>query len=119
MVIKSVLITSIKIQRSVGKALKKTLQDAINEDLHKNEYATFLGNLASGKIRMELRKKLAKIYPLKEAAIRSVILAGSGVIVPPLPVERAETSSETLKYAKANDIFAYAVEYMERKYGKK
>jgi len=30
-----------------------------------------------------------------------------------------EALSETLKYAKANDIFAYAVEYMERKYGKK
>ena len=33
------------------------------------------------------------------------------VSVDPLP--------DTLKYAKANDIFAYAAEYMERKYGKR
>jgi len=93
-VIKSVLITSIKIQRSVGKALKKTLQDTVNEDLHKNDFATFMVNMASGKIRMELRKRLAKIYPLKEAAIRSVTIAGSGVFVPPPVVEMAEVSSE-------------------------
>ncbi len=75
-VIKSVLITSIKIQRSVGKALKKTLQDTVHDDLSKNDFATFIGNLASGKIRSELRKRLAKIYPLKEASIRMVKLAG-------------------------------------------
>lgn len=93
-VIKSVLITSIKIQRSVGKALKKTLQDTVNEDLHKNDFATFIVNMANGKIRVELRKRLAKIYPLKEAAIRSVTIAGSGVFVPPPVVETAEVASE-------------------------
>ena len=30
-----------------------------------------------------------------------------------------EPLSETLEYAKSNDIFAYAAEYMKRKYGKK
>ena len=30
-----------------------------------------------------------------------------------------EPLSETLEYAKANDIFAYPVKYMEKKYGKK
>lgn len=93
--VKSVLITSIKIQRSVGKALKRTLQDTVNEDLHQNDFATFLANLASGKIRVELRKRLAKIYPLKEASIRSVTIIGTGVApaVPTSPAAEVETAA--------------------------
>ncbi len=102
-VIKSVLITSIKIQRSVGKALKKTLQDTVNEDLHKNDFTAFIGNLASGKIRNELRKRLAKIYPLKEAAIRLVKAVGRGevpVITTELTGVQAETESPALETAE-------------------
>ncbi len=88
--VKSVLITSIKIQRSVGKALRKTLYETVHEDLSKNNYADFMVNLATGKIRTELRKRLAKIYPLKEAAIRSVTIIGTGT-VPAVPAAEAET----------------------------
>lgn len=91
--IKSVLITSIKIQRSVGKALKKTLQDTVNEDLHQNDFATFLANLAGGKLRHELRKRLAKIYPLKEAAIRAVTIIGTGT-APAVPTAETAATSE-------------------------
>ncbi len=101
--VKSVLITSIKIQRSVGKALKRTLQDTVNEDLHQNDFATFLANLAGGKLRNELRKRLAKIYPLKEAAIRSVTIIGTGV-APIVPA--AETAIESEQEAIASEMEA-------------
>lgn len=90
--VKSVLITSIKIQRSVGKALRKTLYETVHEDLSKNNYADFMVNLATGKIRTELRKRLAKIYPLKEAAIRSVTIIGTGT-APVVAATEVETAA--------------------------
>ncbi len=93
-VIKSVLISSIKIQRSVGKALKRTLQETVHEDLSKNDFATFIANMASGKIRSELRKRLAKVYQLKEAAIREIKLVGSGTAPSAASMEMVEESPE-------------------------
>lgn len=102
-VIKSVLITSIKIQRSVGKALKRTLQETVHEDLSKNDFATFIGNLASGKIRSELRRRLAKIYPLKEASIRMVKLVGIGEPLAEVESTLSEVSQEPAPVAEVSE----------------
>src|SRR3989338_506317 len=102
-VIKSVLITSIKIQRSVGKELKKTLQATVHEDLSNNDFAIFIGNMASGKIRSELRRRLAKIYPLKEASIRMVKLAGKGEPLTEMETTISEVAQEPAPVAEASE----------------
>src|SRR3989338_4827122 len=77
-VVKSIIITGFKVQRSVGQALRRELQDTLRETLQKEDFAAFIGSLAGGKLRSERRKRLPRIYPLKEVTVRMVELKETG-----------------------------------------
>lgn len=91
LVIKTFMLTTHKTHRSVQIQLRAMLQKGIREEVAKSEFELFISNVASSKIQYGLKKKLSKIYPLKECAIR--ILRVKGVGTPETIVE--ETVSET------------------------
>ena len=72
--IKTMLITRQRVLRSVGSELRKQLKNYIHEQLEKSDFPTFLNGLLRYRLQLSAKKQLAKVYPLKEVAIRSVKL---------------------------------------------
>ena len=92
--VKSLMITLHKVNRSICSELRRQLRDGLNEDISKNEFEVFLGNLVSNRVQGGLRKRLAKVYPLRDLVLRSLMLGGEGVPVQ-LPV--VESTLEKMK----------------------
>jgi small subunit ribosomal protein S3Ae len=100
--VKSLLITQHKTQRSVNTELRKVFLHELQEELNKVDFSTFLQQLASRKLRGGLKKKLSKIYPVREATVRVLQLIEKGVkpvaveapVEETLPVKEAPTPTE-------------------------
>lgn len=75
--VKCLVITLYKTQRSLRTEMRRQLQSALDEEIKNNDFSTFINNLVSRKILSEVRKKLYKIYPIKEVALRVVSLKES------------------------------------------
>lgn len=75
-VIKSVLITLRKVQRSLQTRLRKMLQEALREEALGVDFPQFVGNVITGKVKATVLKKLNTVYPLREFAVRRIELQG-------------------------------------------
>ena len=73
-IVKCLLVTMRKVQRSLRSRLQKQLQDFVREEIRNNTADGFLSAVAYGKIQQAARKRLAKLYPLRELALREIIL---------------------------------------------
>lgn len=73
-IVKSVIITQYKAQRSVKGQLKRELKLLLENEIKGCDFSTFIGNLVNRKIYFNLRKALNRIYPIKEIAVRFVKL---------------------------------------------
>ncbi|MFH1396260.1 MAG: hypothetical protein ABIG93_02580, partial [archaeon] len=73
-VLKALILTFNRNNRSVGTSIRKALQELLNEEISKTNFETFLGNLVNMKVQHGLKKKLNKIYPLKDVLIRDMRL---------------------------------------------
>jgi small subunit ribosomal protein S3Ae len=70
--LKSLLITLHKTQRSTKTQLRKQLGILLEEEMGNVDFDTFISNIVNGKIQTGIKKKLSKIFPVKEVAIRSL-----------------------------------------------
>ncbi len=109
-VVKSVLVTLNKVQRSVGKGLRKQLQSTLQGEISQGDFATFISNIVSGKVRNELKKRLNKIYPLKEIALRSIQLRENEEIVAPPVVEPVAVQAEPVVNEEIPETEEFAAE---------
>jgi ribosomal protein S3AE len=75
-VIKSLMLTIHKVPRSIRSELRRKLQELLNEEVSKVNFDTLISNVVGYKIQGPAKKKLAKIYPLKEVAIRKLFIVG-------------------------------------------
>ena len=73
-ILKTLLITFNISKRSTEARLRKMLQDLLRAEITTEDFTTFLSNVVTNKVQATVRKKLNKIYPLKEVAIRVAIL---------------------------------------------
>lgn len=73
-VLKSIIITAHKTQRSVRKQLRTQLKSFFEKELKENDFVTFVNDLVTRKIQAGVRKQLHKIYPLKEATVRMLFI---------------------------------------------
>ena len=80
-VIKTLIITQSKSQRSVRGQLRKKLSDFLAEEAKNSTFDVLVENLATRKIQMTLKKILYKIYPINEVAVRVLILKKSPAAV--------------------------------------
>ena len=73
-VTKTLMVTLCKTKRSVRAALRHQLPQLLKEEMAKMTFDEFVGALAGMKIQSMLKKRLAKIYPLKELSVRMLFL---------------------------------------------
>ena len=73
-IIKTLVVTSFKTQRSVRTQIRQQLKAILSEDLSKSDFSTFMGNVVNRRVQSGAKKTLHKIYPVKEVALRKVIL---------------------------------------------
>ncbi len=109
-VIKTLMITLHKVKRSIRTNLGKQLQESLREELGKSDFNTFINNIVYHKVQQPLKKKLSKIYPLRELAVRTLFLAkeNTGKAETPkaiLPEQNAEIPAEV-----SEDSVEFAVE---------
>ncbi len=76
--LKTIALTLHKTHRSVQIVIRKHLAAGIKEELSKNDFETFLTNVVTMRLQSTLKKKLSKIYPIKELAIRVLQVQGEG-----------------------------------------
>jgi small subunit ribosomal protein S3Ae len=73
-IVKTLMLTLHKVPRSTRSSLRLGLQKTLTEEFAKNNFETVLNLLVGNKIQYPAKKKLAKIYPMKEVAVRKMIL---------------------------------------------
>lgn len=80
-VLKSFGITLHKVQRLVRSQIRRELTAYYVDEMAKADFETFVANLTSGRLLFALKKKLHKLHPMKEVAIRVLRLQG-GLVLP-------------------------------------
>lgn len=73
-VMKTLMLTLNKVPRSTRSSLKKQLGKYLQEEAAKSTFDTLVVNLASYKVQSPIKKRLAKIYPLREFAVRMMFI---------------------------------------------
>jgi ribosomal protein S3AE len=100
-VIKSLMVTINKAQRSVRSKLRKELQELLEAEVTKRDMATFVSLLVNRRIQMEIKKKLKKILPLKEMSIRVLELQEKGLVTEEIVVnDKSEAAKVEEKVAE-------------------
>ena len=86
-VIKTLMVTFGTCQRSVRTTLSKELKELLEPEVNKNDFSGFISLLVNRKILMEAKRKLKKVYPLKEVSVRVIKLMEKGIIQEEIVVE--------------------------------
>ena len=73
-ILKTFLLTLNKTTKPVLKALRKQTQELLKSNVSKKPYDELVKEIFSHRLQNETRKKLAKIYPLKQCEIRDMQL---------------------------------------------
>ena len=94
LIVKPLIITLHKVQRSLRTNLKKMLQQYVQEEVAKDGIEGFMGNLLGAKIQFAARKRLNKLYPVKDVSLRMVQIKGeAGTIVEDLVEKTIEENT--------------------------
>ena len=100
-VIKSLMVTINKAQRSVRSKLRKELQELLEAEVTKRDMATFVSLLVNRRIQMEFKRKLKKILPLKEISVRVLKLQEKGLVTEEIVVnDKSEAAKVEEKVAE-------------------
>jgi len=88
-VLKTLVITQSKAQRSVQTQLRQKMKAFLAEEVKNSTFEALVGNLIDRKVQTGLKKVLYKIYPVNEAAVRVLEFAKESVAE--VPVEEARS----------------------------
>jgi ribosomal protein S3AE len=102
-VVKTLMVTIGHTQRSKRSMLRKLLKESLQEEISKSDVSTLITNLVTQRIQSATRKKLNKIYPLRELAIKYLRVVEAGVAQEEMIVQdvSTETASATPEDNKA------------------
>ncbi len=75
-VLKSLMMTISQTHRSIRAVIRKQLGELLAEEAGKVDFDTFVSNIVGYKLQFAAKKKLSKIYPLREVAVRYLRLTG-------------------------------------------
>ncbi|HLC89326.1 MAG TPA: hypothetical protein VJG49_04800 [Candidatus Nanoarchaeia archaeon] len=78
-ILKSLMVTLSKAQRSVKAQLNKELGNILKEEVSNSSFDNFVSSLVQYKVQSMLKKRLRKIFPLKEVAVRVLKLQEDGL----------------------------------------
>ncbi len=94
--LKTLMFTFGKVQRSTSAQLRKEWQSMLEKELAENTFDSFVSKLCAYRIQAPSKKKLSKIFPVKEAAVRVATLRSK----PAAAVASEEKSAPALKEDK-------------------
>ncbi len=102
-IVKSLMVSRGKTQKSKHTGLRKRLQELLNEEFKKNSFESLVSLLVNRRLIFALKKNLDKIYPLKEVTIRAMKLQEKGLIKEEVTVDdkTVEEKKETVEETKA------------------
>jgi len=75
-IVKPLLMALGKIQKQVGTTLRKQFKEFITEELSKTSFANFIAQVVSARVQVAAKKKLNKVYPIREVSLRVIKLKG-------------------------------------------
>ncbi|MEK6900378.1 MAG: hypothetical protein AABX05_04615 [Nanoarchaeota archaeon] len=104
--LKILIITQHKAQRSVQKQLKQKAKMLLGEELRKDSFDVFITNLVTRKTQILLKKMLHKIHPVNEVAIRMLGLQKEGTVVTEVPQENAPAEVSEASEEESEEIMA-------------
>ncbi len=96
-VVKSLLITLHQVQRSVQSRIRRELAEFLAKEARSQDFISLVGSIVYGKLQSSCRKRLNKIYPLREIAVRMLRLkekSAAGEEASPAAVEAPEPDAE-------------------------
>ncbi|MAG73784.1 hypothetical protein CL620_05680 [archaeon] len=93
-ILKSITVTRRKVQRSVQTEIRSQLAALLKEEFSKSTFEAVLPQIVNRKLQFSLKKKLSKVYPIKEVAVRMVILVDRKANVEEKPVVVEELVAE-------------------------
>ena len=99
-IVKSLMVSRGKTQKSKHTGLRKRLQELLNEEFKKNSFESLVSLLVNRRLIFALKKNLDKIFPLKEVTIRAMKLQEKGLIQEEVTIddktveEKKETKTE-------------------------
>ena|SRR3989344_505511 len=105
-VMKTLMLTLNKVSRSTRASLKRQLEKYLQEETAKSTYDSLLGNLVSYKIQGPIKKKLAKIYPLKEVAVRMMFVVSGSKPEPREEISEVSKKVEVKKQVEEKELEA-------------
>lgn len=110
-ILKSLMITTVKTQRSTQSALRKALKEFLTAEVKKTDFEGFVTALVAKKIQIAGKKALQKVHPLKEVAVRVIKLQGpptKAVVMEELAVteEAKEAVEEAAEEAVKESVVA-------------
>ena len=73
-VLKSIVVTRNKTQRSVRAVIRSEIEKMFKDEIATGNFASFVQKLVTYKVQGSFKKKLSKIYPIKEVAVRMLVL---------------------------------------------
>ena len=76
--VKWLIVTLNKVNRSLQTQIRKQINSLLETEVEKEDFTSFMGNLVYKKSHFAMKKKLSKIYPLKELVFRMVISKSTG-----------------------------------------
>lgn len=102
-ILKSLVITLGKAQNSTKAQLKKDMAVLIEEEFNKSTFEQFLTGLINRSIVSAIKKKLNKVYPIKEVAVRVVKLDEKGLEAGAEEIVVEDITEENVESAEAKE----------------
>ncbi|MFH0701739.1 MAG: hypothetical protein V2A62_04850 [Candidatus Woesearchaeota archaeon] len=112
-IVKTLMVTVNKIQRSRGAMLRSKLKEVLQEEINNSGFDNFVSNLVTQKVQSGARKRLNKIYPLRDLSIRVLKLEEKGLVQEEVVVEDHSAPENTEKVEEKEEIPETAAEEKE------
>ena len=96
-ILKSLVVTFGKTQRSTRSQIRKALGEYFAEEVSKVSLDNFISNLVNHKLQIAAKRKLNKIYPLKEVSVRVLKLNEKGLVQEEIVVEDETVEKEAVE----------------------
>ncbi len=100
-IVKMIGVTLHKTNHSVHSRIRHQWRQFLKEEMKKGDIDAFVLQLIESKLRAALKKKLDKIYPLRELAVKSLLLAGKDGRVQEEPVPETVSEEQPSRTAEA------------------
>jgi len=108
--LKALIMALNRIPKSTATEIRKAVQNELNEEISRGNFESFLTNIVNFRIQLGLKKKLTKIYPVREVMIRSakltdlkeknVVVDESKEAAPEVKEEKPVTEKPAIKEAE-------------------